>query len=321
MSRKTNDSISLREFFDEYYRPRRLLDGSIHTVHRYENAFRHFHRFLGREPMVSDLDETTMTALIKHHSQGRAAHTVVTLRNKLMALANYAHKKGLLAEVPDVPRIRVPQRLPVAFTVNEISRLVEAARQVSGERCLIPAGKFWSALFLVAYDTGARAGAIWSLEWTDYRPDTLALLFRAEKQKQRCDQLLRVSQQTADALGAIQGIYSQRMIFPWDRAECQKSYHIKTILATAGLPHGRHDQLQRIRKTTASIMHALGADATAQLGHSTDTVTRKYYLDTVNAQQACDVLPRPGTTETKARTTEDSLSFSVCVGMEGRVAI
>ncbi len=281
---------SLASFFNEVYQPRRLLNCSPRTLEQYQIALRHFGRFLGRTPLVTDLDSDRIADFLAHLSSIRQANTVRNNRAMLVALATYAQKRGLLVEVPDVMPVRPLRRLPTSYTIEEISRLLAACHGVRGEIDGVPGRLFWSALFLVAYDTGARARAIWMLQWSNWTPPIL--VFRAETQKQKADQILRVSLQTVHALEAIRQPHRD-LIFPWSKCQRLKSMKIKRIFKAGGLPHGRRDLLQRIRRTCATLMDRAGGDACRQLGHSSDAVTRASYLDPSHQPQAVDVLPRP----------------------------
>jgi integrase len=55
--------------------------------------------------------------------------------------------------------------------------------------------------------------------------------------------------------------------------------HLRYVLMNAGLPYGRDCMLHKLRRTHATHLHMLHGDATASLGHDSDTMTRGYYLD------------------------------------------
>ena len=238
--------------------------------------------------MVSDLDEDRLSEFLEWFLDGRQPSTVWSARKHLMALAAYAQKKGLLHEVPDIAKIRRESRAPQAYGIDDIVRLMAAARGVEGEISGVPAPSFWSAFFLAAYYTGARWSPLWALEWADYQPPFL--LFRAEHSKTRKDQLLKVSPQCIDALEAIRKP-ERKIIFDHPH-KCRARYnHVRMIFIAAGLPHGRRDLLQRIRRTTLTLMHRAGGDATFQAGHADSLTTRRYYLDSTDSLYAADVLP------------------------------
>jgi integrase len=281
---------SLADWFAHVYQPRRLLGCSTGTVHCYLVLLRQFSRWLGRPAVLADLDEDRLSEFLAVRLETHAAATISRERSQLLALAKYAHHRGLLTEVPDVMPIRLLRKSPTSYTPGDMGRLVAAGRGAAGEISGVPARLFWPALFLVIYDCGCRSGAAWALRWVDWSPP--ALLFRAEHAKQRSDQLLRVSQETVAAIEAIRRP-SRDLIFAWPYCPDHRFRRVRAIFKAAGLPHGRHDQLQRIRRTTATLMHRAGYSATTQLGHSSDAVTRRHYLDTSEDVQAADILPRP----------------------------
>ena len=301
MSRKSKASIPLREFFDKIYQPRRIPACAPATRHGYNVLFRQFDRFVGHTALVSDLNEEILASYIGHRLPGRSAITVDRERSKILALANYACKKGYLSESPDIVPVQTYRRIPQAYTADEIARLLIAAGQQRGTICNIPKRLYWSSLFLVLYDTGCRIGSARQLLWTDYHFDPPAILFRAETQKQKADQLLKVSQQTVEVLEALRKSEREK-IFPWPYHPTSIYNHVKRIFKAAGLPHGRRDLFQRIRRTTLSLMHQAGGDATFQAGHSSNAVTRKSYLDPTGTRHAADLLPRPVPPEAREET-------------------
>ena len=287
-----SSDLTLRKFFETIYRPRKIPGCKDGTSHKYNILFRHLERHMGREPMVSDLTEDVFASYVAERLPGRSPATVDGEQAKLLALANYAAKKGYLPEVPDVAPIKVYKRIPIACTVDEIGRWLTAAGKVKGDINGIPARLYWTCLFMVLYDTGARQGAARSLRWEDYQPDIPALLLRAETQKQKTDQLLKIANDTAAVLETIRKP-ERELIFPWPFHGAYFYAHVKRILNAAGLPNGRREQCQKIRRTTLSLMHARGGDATMQAGHSSSDVTRKSYLDTTGAKHAAEIIPRP----------------------------
>lgn len=54
---------------------------------------------------------------------------------------------------------------------------------------------------------------------------------------------------------------------------------INKLLKLAGLPPGRRNQTQRIRRSHLSYWQASGGDAAARANHSSPSVTWKHYLD------------------------------------------
>jgi integrase len=280
----------LASFFTQLYQPRRLIGCSAQTVEQYRALILRFGNFLGRAATLPDLDEDRISEFLAWFSAGHRPATVAGTRSKLLALAGYAQRRGLLSEMPDVSPIRQLKRAPQAYTVEHIARLLAAARGTTGSIAGIPASLFFYCLFVLAYDTGARSGAIWALAWTDYDPPLI--IFRAEHAKNKADQILRVSAETVRALAEIR-FPERTTIFPWPFSVPYRYRRLKAIFAAAGLPNGRRDLMQRIRRTTLTLMHNAGGDATLQAGHSDPRITLQHYIDPSGRPQAADILPRP----------------------------
>jgi|ERR1700690_2884339 integrase len=68
-------------------------------------------------------------------------------------------------------------------------------------------------------------------------------------------------------------------------------YKYKRILKLAELPHGRDSMFHRMRKSVASHYEKAGGNATALLGHSSRSVTKKYIDPTISSPKpAAEVL-------------------------------
>ncbi len=291
---KHTKETELRKFFAERYQPIRLLGCPDKTLRRYKTVFNTWARFLGREPTLGHLTDVDIAAVLTwYHKQGRTAETVNTMLNHIMALARYAAGKRLIDEVPDVLPMPEPVELPSIWTPEEVGRILDAARELRGVVSgMIPACRFWPALLLIAYDTGLRAGAIWQIQIEHIDLERRTIYIPAACQKNRRAQMVSIHPETIEAIRQI--IEPERkMLFPWGGCESTKYNQFNAILKRAGLPAGRKNQLHRLRRTCASLAHSMGIDATAQLGHSSDQVTRRHYLNVSGLAQAASVLPRP----------------------------
>jgi len=285
---------TLASFFEEVYRPCRLVGCSVNTVRLYRNALQNSAKFLGRLPLLDDLSDDfvagVMTWLL---DRGRAPATANSNRRRLVALWNLAARRGLVPDWPTVPRVREPQRQPLAWTEAELSRLFAACSGVQGRVSGVPAALWWTALHWVLWQTGERIGAILGVTWDDFDGDCW-LLVRAECRKGGTeDRLYRLGSNAVDALRQIREP-ERRLIFPWDRWHTHIWWHYRRILRAAGLPTGRDCGFHRMRKSAASHFEAAGGDAMRMLGHSDRRVTERY-LDAriVVRTHAADVLFDP----------------------------
>lgn len=283
--------MTLNHFLTDIYAPLRGIDPR--TVELYTYTIKPFAEFLGRQPLLSDLEELKVAQFLAKRVRDRAPATAAKDRAQLRALWEFAARRKLVDTWPSVPRVRVPERVPEAWLVDEMERLLASADRETSNYEGIPSNLWWRACLLLAYDTGERATAVVSLRWADVRGG--AVIYRAESRKgKRRDIIREISPETAEALLAIKGDRGpDDLVFPWPRGRSYLWKRLGIILERAGLPHGRKDKFHRIRKTTASYFEAAGGNAQRLLDHSDPATTRKY-LDPriVGGLAAPDVIPR-----------------------------
>jgi integrase len=282
--------MSLRSLLRDYYAP--LKGICDRTIELYQFTIDAYGEVLGREPTIADLEELSVARFLAHRVRTRAPATAAKDRSHLRALWEWAARRKICDTWPTIPLIRVPERVPEAWMTDEMERLLAAAAQEKTLYAGVPASLWWTALLLLAYDTGERATSLVSLRWENVRG--CHVLFRAEDRKGRRRDILReISVHTADALLAIKG--DRDLVFPWPRHRSYLWKRLEIILERAGLPSGRKDKFHRIRRTTASFYEAAGGSAQWLLDHSDPATTRKY-LDPriVKGRAAPDVLPPIG---------------------------
>jgi integrase len=267
----------LTDFFETVYVPRRLRGKSPASVRLYRLCLMQFGRSLERLPAVADLtDENILMHLARRHAVSAAT------RNKelsqLLALWRYACQRGLLTTWPDVRPEKEPERSPIAWMPDELSRLVATAESIGGFIGDIPAAIWWTPLIRISLDTGERIGAVRSIQWSWLQGEWLLVPAEARKGKTR-DRRYRLSQDTLDSIANLRKPTGRRKeMFPWPYGEnyLWNRYHV--ILKAAGLPKTRKHQLHALRKTFGSVVHAAGMDAQSALDHA-DRRTTQRYLD------------------------------------------
>jgi hypothetical protein len=168
--------VLLQDFFESYYLPLKLRSRSRNTIRLYRHSVRSFGKFLDRPAKLTDLTDDTVSAYLAWLvSRKLSPYTVNKERSQLLAIWNYAARKGHVATFPDVQPERVPQRVPQAWTTDELSRLIESCRSQSGDVCGVPAADWWTALHLVIWDTAERIGAVLQLTWRGYQQPWLLI--------------------------------------------------------------------------------------------------------------------------------------------------
>lgn len=295
-------TMTLTELF-ERYAARNLF--SQKTVYQYGVQIRHFNRFLGREATIDDLNDDAVIPFLMDRARKTTPATSNKARSHVVALWNFAARKRWAAEFPTVNKLKEPKRLPVAWTPEEIKRLVETAYDGSFISGLmvghthiagISPRYWWTAFLLTLFDTGVRVGALRQLPCDALNHDTGRLFVDAIYQKQLADQVFILHPMTLEVFRQFQHVKRELLLpWPWDHVTFYG--HYKALLVAAGLPTGRKCGPHKIRKsvaTFAEIFIRRGAGS-AILGHSSPNVTVRNYIDPAQLPD-CNVgrhFPRP----------------------------
>lgn len=270
--------MKLRDFYADHYKPNRLLGASQNTFRLYGICVRHLERSLGREPLLSDLnDETIKKHLQRLLDEGRAKATVNKERCSLLAMWRYACQKNLLEDWPDVPKQHEPTRTPMAWMHADVIKLIEACMATKGYVGNAPAWLFWSTLVRICLDTGERIGALTSCEWSWIDGSSINIPAEVRKGGKR-DKWFSLSPETMANLAELKKYKQSNVIFHWPYCYTYLWNRYGKILERAGLPVGRKCKLHRLRKTAASVAYQAGLDPQDLLDHS-DRRTTQRYLD------------------------------------------
>lgn len=277
------------------------------TVELFASSLDRFGDFLGREPEIADLDDLTVSQFLRwrattpHRGRIPAPATVRKDMAHIVSLWNHAARKrlagkdGVIVDFPDLARniVRVPQSVKKAYTVEDVSQLVIAARERNYKVGPVPSNWFWPTLIQAAWYTGSRIGALLAVEWRDVDWEQGTLLFRGEHSKGGIKTLFRhVSPDLLEQLRAGRREPGEK-IWPWtDYRVGKTSLHtaLTSICWSAGVtPRGFH----AIRRASGSYVAANGGDASEHLAHSNPKTTRDSYLDPsiVRRASSLDFLP------------------------------
>ena len=287
---------TLRQFFRLCYKPLRLRGKSVDSTRLHEITLNNFAKFLDREARIDDLTSDVIGCFLAWMlDRGRQAITVNDNRNRLMALARFAVRKGYLAEEPDVEPENEPERVVRAWLTVDLEALFAACAAQDGMIGGIPAALWWVGLHLVCLFTGERIRAVLSLRWEQVDLAAGWLVLTAEQRKgSRRDKEWQLPEVTIAALRGLKAKATGPLVFERDFCMGTVYNRYSRILDSAGLPSDRQSKFHRMRKSTASHFAAAGGNATALLDHSSARVTAKY-LDKriVKEQSAADLLTAP----------------------------
>lgn len=259
--------MSLHDLLNRYISTRRLKPKTISV---YRTTLRQFGDHLGHVPTLDDLTDGTLLAFEAWLAPGRSPYTVRERAGRLRALWRFAAQYGLIARWPSSPPLHVPDVRPTAYTVDEIRRLLRACDATSQPL-------WWRAWVLTAFATGERTGALRRTCWQHVDLGRRTLDLPGEIRKGGRPALHYLTREAADAISQL--TRTSPLVWPWPRSESLFFKSFNALLDSAGLPPGRRNQTQRIRRSHLTYWHAGGGDATERAGHSSSSVTWRHYLD------------------------------------------
>lgn len=152
--------MTLTTLFDDYYRPLRLRGRSANTCRLYGCTIRSFWKWLRYEPTIDDLTDLTISRFLEHRATVRSPYTAEKERTQLLSLWRFAADRGILKDRPCVPPAPLPERIPTAWTVEQLQSLMRSAAATRGLVGKVPAGVWYAALLSVLWETAERIGAI-----------------------------------------------------------------------------------------------------------------------------------------------------------------
>lgn len=308
------DSLTLSAFVERHYRHKpEIAGGSPRSLAEIRSQVANFGRYLAREPLLSDLTKAHLQAAMSWQlSQGRTRDTANKLLRTLRALWSYAAEmEPPLCDPPlcGPPRMRqlsVPQREPEAWSIDQFQRILAAARRLKGQIGKHPAGDWWAAILLTAWNTGARKTALMMIrrDWIDL--PARQLVIEADVQKDQESIRATLQAETVEALLPLMPDRAAVRVFqdwPYDRNGTEwatLTRWLRKLIVAAGLRATPADVTHRdlwhkIRRTFATYICAVSDLETARrmLGHSSVEVTRRYIDQSKLGQKSqADLLPR-----------------------------
>lgn len=289
----SQDQLSLSEFFDRIYRPLKLSGRSAGHSKQFGVQFRHFARHLGREPVLSDLTEESVTTFLAAFSDGRSGATVNKARAHLVALWHCAARRGYLKDWPVVAKATEPAYVPRAWLVDEIVAILTSCRLETGTIDGVAAGDWWESIHRFWFDGGERTAATLAVrwEWVDLRRGLVVVEPSVRKGGAK-ELVYPILPSTVESLKKIRRPHRD-LVWPWPWCIGTFYHRYKRIIERADLPTGRKHGPQKMRRSFASHYAAAGGDATKALHHSSRAVTERSYLDPTITGQATDLSKMP----------------------------
>jgi integrase len=229
---------------------------------------------------LEDFDDLTVSQFLSHRGATLSPYSVERERSGLLALWRLAADRRLVDLRPCVQAELLPERIPRAFTVAELERLYAAAEDTPGWIGPVAAGAFWTAAIMALYESGERIEAMLNAPKSGYTAPFLRVPASIRKGK-RTPRIYEFSADTC-RLVEIAAKHDAATLFLWPMDPSGIYNHFHKITHRAGLGSGRDVMFHCIRRTTASHLAAATGSvdaATAYLGHSSDRITRRSYID------------------------------------------
>lgn len=232
---------------------------------------------------IDELNAENLTAYVRWRMKLAGAKTVSRNISDVLSLMRFAARwimPGLI--VPKLDPVQVPRSIPVAWTVQEVTAIVERCQSLDGWMRDLPITRsaWWMALILFLYDSGSRIHAATSLSVHDFDPVMRTATLRGEHAKTGIEQVVDLSPETVVAMQALIDAQGQGAVnvfpYPWNKRKRWREFH--EIMRESGVRTGKYVGFHRIRKTHATQqVIVLGWDhARVALGHSTESMTRRY---------------------------------------------
>lgn len=288
--------MTLIDLFSREYAPLRQLGAK--SINCYMVSLRHFNRHLGEPARLDHLTDLTVARFLAARERETCRATAARDRVQLLALWRYAARKrmkdsaGEMLAFPEVPIMRAPTRVPVAYTSDDVALLIREARRFTGTIAGIPEADWWSSLLLCLWESGERINAVLHTKWREVDTAGKRITFRAETRKNQTRDIDRqISLTLASWLsGRIQN--ANNLVWPWDRNHCRLWGRLQGIASRARVQYrGFHG----IRRAAVSYAEAACPGAGQKLAdHSSPAITAKSYLDPRIVPQgpsAPDLLP------------------------------
>lgn len=280
----------LSELLEVYFRENPRIRHE-HSKNHYRWAISDLAEYLGREPLVSDLSVERIAGLMVWLRDGRRRLTPAGVngrRHRLGALWRWCASRGWILPPTYIPLAVEPQKIPQAWTVDELKQLFWAASRCPGSYDGISLRVWWPAFLGIMWDSGERTTAVMSLEWRHLRSDGVLHVPAQIRKGQRRDMVYRLHSDTLLTLAVVKAArYRGPDSQIFGTGHYSKFYYkYDRLLKLAGLPTGRLNGPHKLRRSFATYIKLLGGDATAALGHSSDAVTRRSYLDPTICESA-----------------------------------
>ena len=301
---------TLGSFFERYYLPICLSDGSPATIHLYRVSVRRWAMLTGDPPLkaiTTDVLARFREALLALRKTTRKKLNPITARNYLRHVQILLDKAGprarrsrdaagFLAESPWVKPIKCEWPVPRTVPRAHLSACYEAAESMTYPRLLnVTPGDWWRGLLAVAYNLGLRRATLFALEWSMIDWETRVLTVPAAIVKGRRKLVLPLNDVVLNHLRILQSESRAPEVFRWPHSREWFGKQMAKLQTAAGIMAAKQFGLHAIRRTCATVLWKRDrAAAQLMLGHTALAITREHYVDAIEGlSEAAAAMPQP----------------------------
>jgi integrase len=232
---------------------------------------------------VGDITTEMVDDYLSEAMTNRAPNTVANHRRMLRTLLLEAQRLGLNTRIQQrFRRVKCPPPIPRAWSLAEIRQLVEAARKTPGHFRDLQKSSFLEAWFLTAYATGLRAGDLHAIRWDQVRGRRIYVA-------QSKTSTPHVAVFTDEALSACRALPKRQRIF----GDFAAINTIQQWVAACAGKAGLEGSTKTLRKSCATYAKVKGMSPKAKLGHMTDGLAERHYVDQLLYEEECGINGQP----------------------------
>jgi integrase len=264
------------------------------TLRQYAISVALFERWAGGPVPLEQLDAASVSAWIRDYSaSGVAPNTVRSKRNHVVIMWRAASDDGL-CDLPTrrVRPVRVPWKPPVAWTLEEVDRLLAACDGLKRwHPCGLRRSAWWGLAVRVAWDAGLRwEDQVRRLRVDQVRPDG-TIAFGQSKTGRVV--VPRLAASTVEALAASLADAPRQLVTPWTASHETFTRQFRRIVALAGIRPGTWKWIRRASATDCELQQE--GSATEHLGHRPGSlIARQSYIDpAIVSATRQRITPRP----------------------------
>ena len=237
---------------------------------------------------LKSLTADSINELLKERLKTRSTVTVRSDRTILVTLWRWAWEADILAAPPKgVMKIKARKPATQAWTVEQLQAVIQATGRYTGRttRAGAPVDDLMRAWILVAYESGARFGDVWSFRADQIDGDVLRWT-----QHKTGDALAKVlSPACLEAVRKVAEKSPDGRILGWACGARMAHRRMRQLLDFCGLK-GTSKWLRRSGATHIEMAHP--GKASLHLGHRTPTLAAQAYIDWGQVRKTTPVTPQ-----------------------------